>query len=83
MRSRGQYRGMTELIFIILCSCLVAGVLCRPDRFLFGYLRRREVEWYPEPYLGEFVPAETQAQREARESVAKLKALLKKAEDFG
>jgi hypothetical protein len=72
---------MNELIFLGLCGFLVAGVLCRPDRFLFTYVRRREQEWFPEPYLGEFIPAETPAQRQQRESMAKLKRLLKKAEE--
>jgi hypothetical protein len=70
-------------MFLGLCGLLVAGVLCRPDRFLFGYVQRRERDrnWIPEPYLGEFIPAETPAQRERRESMAKLKRLLTKAEE--
>jgi hypothetical protein len=72
---------MNELIFLALCGCLVAGVICRPDRFLFAYVRRRDEERFPEPYLGEFVPAETPAQREQRESMARLRLLLKRAEE--
>ena len=74
-------RFMNELIFLGLWGFMVAGVICRPDRFLFGYVRRREREWFPEPYLGEFIPAETPTQRQQRESIAKLKLLLKKAEE--
>jgi hypothetical protein len=74
---------MNELVFVALCAVLVGGVICRPDRFLFAYLQPRKAERFPEPYLGEFIPAETPAQREARESMAKLRLLLKKAESLG
>jgi hypothetical protein len=71
---------MYEALFIAICALLVTAVICRPERYLFGYTRRRELKWNPEPYLGEFVPAETPTQRQQRESMAKLKQLLKKAE---
>ena len=74
---------MNELIFVALCTVLVAGVICRPDRFLFAYLQPRKEQRPPEPYLGEFIPAETPAQRDARESMAKLRLLLKRAEGLG
>ncbi len=57
----------------------MAGVIASPT----GSCRicpARERDWLPEPYLGEFIPAETPAQREQRESMAKLRMLLKKAE---
>jgi hypothetical protein len=71
---------MNELFFFIACALLVAAVICRPDRYLFGHVRRRAAAWNPEPYLGEFVPAETPADRQKRENEARLKMLLKKAE---
>jgi len=72
---------MNELLFFLLCGLLVAAVICRPDRYLFGHVRRRDVLRNPEPYLGEFVPAETPADRQKRENMARLKLLLRKAEE--
>ena len=57
---------MEPLIPLSLCAGIFAGLLLRPAVSTIRH-RRHPKNYRPSPYLGEFVPPETDAQRAARE----------------